>query len=452
MPEESLEAKIRRIGDPVTMLRNAPAGAYPFPMRPEFSNWRDEQAAWKQTAALFDQSFHMTDYTFEGPDVVRLLSDTGVNSFRTFGANKAKQFVACNADGKLVGDVILLGLEDDKASLLGSAIVAQWVAFHAEKCGYDVQLTRDERTGVNKGSRLQYRYQLQGPEALAIVEKAHGGRVERLKFFAMGEFTIAERPVRVLNHTMTGIPGEEMTGLELFGPAADGPAVWEALRTAGEEFGMREAGAIAYSTTALESGWLGLPVPAIYSGESTKDFREWVGGHTFPGVASLGGSLVLPEIDDYYVTPYDLNYDRIVKFDHDFIGRDALNAAADNGPRRRKVWLRWNDEDVKRIFADSLFTGQRQPKFLQVPYAVYSTYQYDTILKGDRIVGFSNRTGYTVNAGCWFSLCVVEEAEAVDGNELTVMWGEPDGGSAKPNVERHVQTEVRATVHTQPLV
>jgi glycine cleavage system aminomethyltransferase T len=65
-------------------------------MKPEFSNWRDEQRAWATTAVLFDQSFHMTDVYFRGPDALRLLSDLGVNSFRNFGKNKAKQFVACN--------------------------------------------------------------------------------------------------------------------------------------------------------------------------------------------------------------------------------------------------------------------------------------------------------------------------------------------------------------------
>ena len=57
------------------MLRNAEVGAYVFPIKPEFSNWRDEQEAWQKTAALFDLSHHMTDIYFEGPDVMRLLTD-----------------------------------------------------------------------------------------------------------------------------------------------------------------------------------------------------------------------------------------------------------------------------------------------------------------------------------------------------------------------------------------
>ena len=35
---------------------------------------------------------------------------------------------------------------------------------------------------------------------------------------------------------------------------------------------------------------------------------------------------------------------------------------------------------------------------------------------------------------------------------MTLVWGEPDGGSAKPTVERHVQTEIRAVVSPVPYV
>ena len=52
--------------------------------RAEFSNWRDEQVAWRETSALFDQTHHMTDLYVEGPDVIRLLSDLGVNTFENF--------------------------------------------------------------------------------------------------------------------------------------------------------------------------------------------------------------------------------------------------------------------------------------------------------------------------------------------------------------------------------
>lgn len=38
--------------------------------------------------------------------------------------------------------------------------------------------------------------------------------------------------------------------------------------------------------------------------------------------------------------------------------------------------------------------------------------------------------------------------EAKDGAEFTVVWGEPDGGTAKPVVERHVQTRIPTVLNT----
>ena len=44
--------------------RSAP---YVYPVVPgEFSNWRDEQAAWQKSAVLFDQSHHMVEQYVQG--------------------------------------------------------------------------------------------------------------------------------------------------------------------------------------------------------------------------------------------------------------------------------------------------------------------------------------------------------------------------------------------------
>ena len=121
MTEETLDQKIVRAGgNPARMLRGNPAGYVPFPvLKPEYTSWQEEQEAWKKTVVLYDQSWHMTDVYFDGPGVRQLFSDVAVNSFATFGANKAKQFVACNEDGHLVGDAILFGWSDHRDSLVG---------------------------------------------------------------------------------------------------------------------------------------------------------------------------------------------------------------------------------------------------------------------------------------------------------------------------------------------
>src|SRR3712207_3342545 len=103
MPSESLAAAIARAGNPVDLLRNSQIRPHTFPVRPEFTNWRTEQRAWRESCALLDQSHHMTDLYISGPDALRLLQDVGVNSFANFGVGKAKQFVSVNDDGYLIG-------------------------------------------------------------------------------------------------------------------------------------------------------------------------------------------------------------------------------------------------------------------------------------------------------------------------------------------------------------
>ena len=73
MTQHSLEALLKGTGSTVSMLRNSPIGAYVYPVVPtEFSNWRTEQRAWRETAVLFDQCHHMAEITIKGPDALKL--------------------------------------------------------------------------------------------------------------------------------------------------------------------------------------------------------------------------------------------------------------------------------------------------------------------------------------------------------------------------------------------
>src|ERR1700722_10982508 len=167
MSYQSLEEMLQTVGNPVKLLRNSQIGPYAFPVvRPEFSNWRDEQRAWKETCALFDQSHHMTDLYVEGPDALKLFSDLGINSFKNFKVNQAKQFVACNHDGYVIGDAILFYLGENRFNLVGRPPAHNWVRHNLETGGYNAKAHRDERSAANQGRRKTFRYQIQGPNAL----------------------------------------------------------------------------------------------------------------------------------------------------------------------------------------------------------------------------------------------------------------------------------------------
>jgi vanillate/3-O-methylgallate O-demethylase len=442
MSSQSLEDLIQSVGNPVDLARNSQIGPYVYPAVPgEFSNWRDEQHAWRNTSALFDQSHHMTDLTIKGPDVIRLLEATGINTFKNFAVDKAKQFTAVNYDGYVIGDAILFHLEEDTISLVGRPSAHNWVQYHAETGDYDVTLHRDERTAVNKEGRKLYRFQVQGPTAMDVLTKANGGPLPEIKFFNMGRVTIGGHEVRALHHGMSGVPG-----LELFGPIAEGEDVRAALIEAGEEYGLKQVGSRVYATNTLESGWIPCPLPAVFTGDNMKAYREWLPAQGYEGTGSLGGSYYSNDISDYYLTPWELGYGGFIKYDHDFTGREALEKMPE--PTRRKVTLAWNGEDVARAIG-TLFQKEKRAKYIDLPLSNYSTWPNDKLLKDGKQVGVSTFSGYSSNEGSMLSLAVVDN-DVEEGDEIVLVWGEEGGGSRKPVVERHVQTDIRAIVSPVP--
>jgi vanillate/3-O-methylgallate O-demethylase len=449
MSQGSLEDLLGRCGNPVTMLRNSQIGAYVYPVVPtEFSNWRDEQHAWRQTAVLFDQSHHMAEITVKGPDALKLMSYLTINSFAGFAPNKAKQMVPCSHDGYVIGDGILFYLAENELLFVGRAPTVNWIQFHAQTGGYKVDVIRDDRSPSHpRGkavTRRHYRFQVQGPNAAQILNKINGGPIPDVKFFTMDYINIKGRKVHALRHGMAGAPG-----LELWGPYAEGDEIREAILEAGQEFGIVAVGSRTYASNTLESGWIPSPLPAVYTGESMKSYREWLPAGGYEGTGSIGGSYVADRIEDYYLTPYELGYGPFVKFDHDFAGREALQKMVDQQRvQRKKVTFEWNNDDLSRILGSIANPGANH-KFFDLPIANYASSSYDRVMMGDKAVGLSMFSGYSDNEHVALSLGVVD-ANINFGDVLTLVWGEENGGTRKPTVERHVQTEVRVRVAPVP--
>lgn len=441
---QSLEDKIQSVGGPLNLLRSPQIGTYPFPIKAEFTNWRDEQESWRKTAVLFDQSHHMTDLTVEGPDCYRLLSILGANSFKDFGPMKAKQFITCGHDGYMIGDCILFCLADKHVRIVGRPPALNWVEFNARTGGYDVITRRDERTAQNRQGRELFRFQVQGPNATMILEKVNGGPLPEIRFFHMGRFKVGDYEVMALNHRMSGFPG-----LEFWGPMADAEGIRETLLKAGEEFGLRQGGARAYSSVATESGWIASTTPAVYTGEKMKPYRQWLSAKSFEANIGLGGSFVSDTLEDYYQTPWDLGYGFMIKHDHDFIGREALQKRAGE-KHRKKAWLYWHRDDVARIFASMYEQGDKRFKYIDMPSSFYSSLPFDRIEKDGKMIGLSTLSIYSSNVRAFISICMIDEDALKYGEEVSLVWGEPNGGSANLSVERHVQTTIRATMRPKP--
>ncbi len=449
MSAKNLQEVLDQSGNTVEMLRNSQLGAYIYPVvAPEFTNWRSEQRAWRESAVLFDQSHHMDNLFIKGKDALKLISDTAINSVANFPVNKAKQYVPTTPAGHVIGDGILFHEAEGEYVYVGRSPAANWLIYHGETGGYDVDIEVDRRSPSRPMGqpvkRKYWRFQIQGPNAWKIIEKVNGGPVEQLKFFNMDHMQVAGRQVHTLRHGMAGAPG-----LEIWGPYETYDQVRDTILEAGQEFDMLAVGSRAYPSNTLESGWIPSPLPAIYTGEELRPYREWLGADSYEAVNAVAGSFVSDRIEDYYLNPWELGYGHMVKFDHDFIGREALEKI-DPAAQRKKVTLEWNAEDLAKIFA-SLFDADGTPyKYFDLPLANYGSSNYDAVLDAaGETIGLSMFTGYSANEKKGLSLATVD-ADVPEGTEVTVVWGEPDGGSRKTTVEPHQQLNVRAIVSPVP--
>ena len=170
-----------------------------------------------------------------------------------------------------------------------------------------------------------------------------------------------------------------------------------------------------------------------------------------PAVLLLAVLILAPTLAvlGFSLTDYELGYDGFTKFDHDFIGGDALKAMQGKNTRK-KVTFAWNNADVEKIFASQLAPEGQNYKFIDLPLSNYASSSFDAVMSGGKTIGASMFSGYSFNARKMLSLGFVEEQFAKVGTELTLVWGEENGGTRKTTVERHKQTEINVVVGPTP--
>jgi len=431
MTAPSLQDGIDKAGSPVNLLWKPHAAPWtPEVVEREYAGWRQEQAAWHESVALLDLSHHMFDLFIEGPDAGRLLSDVGANSFATFAVGQAKQFLPVTAEGNIVTDGILAREGENSYTLSGIPAAQHWVQYHGEKGGYDVAFRTDPSSAFRKGGDPElFRFQVQGPLAAELVESVFGGPMPPVKFFHSAPIDFAGRRIKALRHGMAG-----QAGWELIGPWEHAAAVREALLTAGEPLGLVRVGALAYTTPSVESGWIPSPVPGIYTAPDLADYRRYVPLFGIEGQRPLNGSFYSPDIEDYYCSPYELGYGKMVAFNHDFIGRDALERAKDEA-RRKKVTLMFDTEDVDRVFGKGL--------------EFHLTYARHRVERGSELVGVTMQTATIDPVGTLLALTLIDREFAEPGTEVEVVWGEHPGADTPADADLGFP-QIRATVQPAP--
>ena len=125
---------------------------------------------------LFDQSHHMVDLFMRGPDAIKLISDTAINSVANFPVNRAKQFVPTTPAGHVIGDGILFHLDEEEYVYVGRAPASNWLAVPAPRPAATTSSSRRTtappcaRCG-KPVTRAYWRFQIQGPNAWQVIEK-----------------------------------------------------------------------------------------------------------------------------------------------------------------------------------------------------------------------------------------------------------------------------------------
>jgi glycine cleavage system aminomethyltransferase T len=393
----------------------------------EYGGWRDEEASWKKTCYIHAGLNPAPTFRVKGPDALRLFSDLCVNSFANFQVGALKHGIMCNDRGLVIAHGVLMRLAEDEFI---SFFLAPYAAYKFYSGGYNAQAEWVQDT---------FMLQVAGPRSLEALEAATDECLHDIKFGHHRTSTIRGIDVRIARMGMAGT-----LGYEVHGPADKATALYDAILTAGEPFGMVKIGWHAWQMHHTADGFpqsfVHFPLPW---GED-KGLMASMGMppemERFPGTyaGSMGDDLEL-----LYRNPFELGWGPAVKFDHDFIGRVALEKEA-AAPRRKMVTLVWNPEDVVDVCASQFREGEAFA-WMELPLNVgqhqaQNILYADQVLKGGKVVGVSSGRQYSPYFRAMLSLCSIDVAQGELANEVKVLWGDP--GTK--------QKEIRATVGRFP--
>jgi glycine cleavage system aminomethyltransferase T len=390
-------------------------GAFPAVRAWEFSGWRAESMSWKTGCYIHAGLSRTGPVSISGPGAENYLRGLVINSFEKFPVGSMKHGVMCDEAGLITAHGIIERKADD-----------EFLSFAGGPPG--PMVPPELPSGVRIERLDQYLFQIAGPTSLRVLEKVTGENLRDIGFLRFRDSTI--------NGTRTEVGRIGMSGnlaYELHGTIDDGPAIYDAVYQAGKEFGIERLGWGTYLVNHVEGGF-----PQI-----TWTFVPAVPPELWPMMSQImktSGSVDPMNMRARTRTPVEVRWHNMAKFDHDFIGREALQAEI-AAPQRTTMTLRWNHDDVMDVFASLLRPGEAY-KPIDLPYAPqhWPMAHADHILMGGREIGYSSGTTYSYHYREFLSMGCLDVDAADVGTEVVVQWGDY-GGPIK---------EIRATVERFP--
>jgi len=380
----------------------------------EYSGWKTESLSWKRSCYIHT-GLSGSQLVVDGPDADKLFELCCTNSLKDFPDGVMRHAVMCNDAGLIAAHGILQRNEAGQYIFFAGG---PWPMIMAAKHGLNVNARTEER----------YITQIAGPKSLEALQRASGEDLSDIAFLRFRTTTIAGKKVEVGRIGMSG-----NLAYEVRGPIEEGAAVYDAIYQANREIGIERLGWRTYLVNHVEGGF---PQMCWTFGSAMviEDFYlDMVGRDHWSVNWNRSGSYDPADIRPRLRTPFEVNWDRAVKFDHDFIGRKALEEEA-KAPPHRTVTLRWNAEDVIDIYA-SLFKPGEEYKSMELPttptWLDNMLEHADRVTKDGELVGISSGNIYSYYFRESLSMGCIDAALAEPGTELLVEWGD-HGKRIKP--------------------
>jgi aminomethyltransferase len=275
-----------------------PFAGYEMPV--QYSGIIAEHNAVRQQAGLFDLG-HMGQVDVDGPQALDFLQAITPNDVSKLAPGQAHYSMLPNPQGGLIDDILIYRNPgaDGYMVVINAANHerdVEWMLKHKDALGFDVSV-RDVSDDLGMIA-------IQGPKAVAITKQLTSDPIDEIPYYWWGTATIAGVKSRI---GRTGYTGED--GYEIFPPIAEAGRIWDALLEAGKSHGLQPIGLGARDTLRLEAR---MP---LYGQELGED-----------------------------ISPFEAGTSWAVKLDKgDFIGREAMAAVKDAGPKRKAVGFRMTE-------------------------------------------------------------------------------------------------------------
>ena len=305
-----------------------------------------EHEAVRTKVGLFDVS-HMGEVLFTGPGALATINHLFTNDYTDMPIGRVRYGVMCNERGGCIDDLIVYKFGEEEYFVVVNASNREKDVAHMEANLLPDTTFEDLSDGIAELA-------LQGPRSKEVLAKlCDTEQLPQRYYTAVRHVDIAGIDCMV---SRTGYTGE--FGYELYCTPAEAPALWHALREAGEEFGLIPCGLGARDTLRLEAS---MP---LYGHEMDED-----------------------------TTPLEAGLQLGVRMGKDeFIGRDAILAAGE--PARVRVGLKAKGRGILREHMD-----------------VYA---------GEKLVGQTTSGTFAPHLKCAIAMARIDVAQAEVGTELEV--------------------------------